>query len=362
MSRPAVVFGGPSPEHDVSILTGLQFALALSKAGREPHAFYWSKSGTWHEVDPSLEAADFIDGAPKKARELQLLVGTGFVAKKKPLPISAIANCCHGGPGENGTLQGVFDLCGYRYTGPSALSAAVGMDKFVFGAMVEAVGLPSLQRIAATGAIEETPSFDAPYIVKPRFGGSSIGIEVVEDVETANVVISTSVHMRDGAVIEPYIQASADLSIAIRTYPELQLSAIERPTRGRTTTGHFDYEEKYMSGRGLADAERELPASLSPAAEETVRRCARAVAEALPVRSIQRLDFIERGDEVWVNEVNTIPGAIAGYLWVDPPIAYEQLAVDMIDEAVASRVQGYSTAGATGSLLRSSGSISSKLG
>lgn len=364
MSNPAVVFGGPSPEHDVSILTGLQFALALAKSGRDPHAIYWSKSGTWHLVSVDSEAADFVDGPPKKARDLSFDVSPsgGFVLKKRSLEISVVANCCHGGPGEDGTLQGLFDICGFRYTGPNAASAAIGMDKFAFGAIVEASGLSSLPRVAALGDVAGELPFDAPYIVKPRFGGSSIGIEIVEDLETAKVILRSSVHMREGAVIEPYIADSSDLSIAIRTWPEVALSAIERPIRGGSSSGLFDYSEKYLSGRGLAGAERELPASLSPESEAQVRRAAEVVARVLPVRSMHRLDFIERTGEIWVNEINTIPGAMAGYLWVDPPVSYEQLVTDMIDEADSWQPKGFSTAGSDGTLLRSSGSIAGKLG
>ncbi|RIK07018.1 MAG: hypothetical protein DCC49_10870 [Acidobacteria bacterium] len=223
-------------------------------------------------------------------------------------------------------------------------------------------GLPSLPRVAVLGELDSELPFDSPYIVKPRFGGSSIGIEIVEDRETAEVIVRTSVHMREGAVIEPYIAESSDLSIAIKTWPSVALSAIERPTRGGSSSGLFDYSEKYLSGRGLAGAERELPASLSADTEAEVRRAAEVVAKVLPVRSMHRLDFIERSGEVWVNEINTIPGAMAGYLWVDPHVSYEEIINGMIDEADSWQPKGFSTAGSDGTLLRSSGSIAGKLG
>lgn len=363
MSKPAVVFGGPSPEHDVSILTGLQFALALEKAGLDPYAIYWSKGGAWHLVSPEFEASDFVDGVPKKAKDLDLVLSSsgGFRWKKRRLDISVIANCCHGGPGEDGTLQGVLDLCGYRYTGPTAASAAIGMDKFAFGALVAASGLRTLPRVSARGGISVEPPFDAPYIVKPRYGGSSIGIEIVEDLETAEVIVRTSVHMRDGAVIEPYLAESTDLSVAIRTWPRLELSAIERPIREGSRTGLFDYAEKYLSGRGLEGAERELPARLEADLEAEVRRSAETIAEVLPVRSMHRLDFIEQSGELWVNEINTIPGAMAGYLWIDPEIPYQTLALEILEEAESCQARGFLTTGADGALLRSSGSIAGKL-
>ncbi|MGH9205185.1 MAG: hypothetical protein ACRD1G_01270, partial [Acidimicrobiales bacterium] len=191
MTDIAVVFGGPSPEHDVSVLTGLQAARTLlSSPAYRTRALYWSKLGRFHEVDPGSEGEDFLDGVPRGAKPLELIVGpgAGFVGRgrfggKRPPLREVLVNCCHGGPGEDGTLQSALDLAGVPYTGPDAAGAFVGMDKLAFGALVASAGLPTLPR----ALIEEEgyPGFDGPYIVKPRFGGSSIGIEVVEDLETA---------------------------------------------------------------------------------------------------------------------------------------------------------------------------------
>src|SRR5579859_1343868 len=156
VSRPAVIFGGPSPEHDVSILTGLPAARALALAGHEVDAIYWSKTAEFFAVDPGVEFGDFADGVPKRARPLRLVAapGGGFVAgkggllgKERPLDISGVVNCCHGGPGEDGTLQAALDLAGVPYTGPTVAGAALGMDKLAFGAAAAASGLTSLPRV-----------------------------------------------------------------------------------------------------------------------------------------------------------------------------------------------------------------------
>src|SRR5437764_714850 len=112
--QPGVIFGGPSPEHDISVLLGLPAVRALDGAT----AIYWSKTGEWFEVDAGLEGADFVDGTPAKSRPLRLVGGVGFVGKRdKALPIDVVVNCCHGGPGEDGSLQGALDLAGLPYTG-----------------------------------------------------------------------------------------------------------------------------------------------------------------------------------------------------------------------------------------------------
>ena len=368
MSQPAVIFGGPSPEHDVSILTGLQAARALAAGGTPPVAVYWSKGGDWFQVDPSLEAEAFLDGVPKGASPLRFVAaaGGGFVAgkgglmgKEKPLDIDAALNCCHGGPGEDGTLQGALDLAGIRYTGPSLAGAAIGMDKLAFGNVVIAAGLPSLPRAPLT---DEPPDFGGPYIVKPRFGGSSIGIAVVSDHASAVALLRSSVHLRQGAVLEPHRPESVDVNVAVRTHPELQLSAIEKPLRASEGSEILGYADKYVGGEGMVSAPRELPASLPDGIAEQVRSHARKVAELAGVRGVARIDFLLDGGKVFVNEINTIPGSLSKYLWIDPPLPFERLLGDLLAEAAARPTAHYTSAGADGLALRSAGSIASKLG
>jgi D-alanine-D-alanine ligase len=360
----AVVFGGPSPEHDVSVLTGLRAARTLAEAGGGPLAIYWGKAGDWFSVDPMLEAGDFIEGPPRRAQELSLTVGPGggFIAKRRRVEIDVVLNCCHGGPGEDGTLQSAFDLCGIRATGPSAAGSALGMDKYAFGAAVASAGLRTLPRVLLTG-VGAAPAinFPPPYIVKPRFGGSSIGIEVTATLDDAVALVRASPHMREGAVVEPYLEDGRDVNIAIRTHPELQLSAIEAPVRA-SPRGILSYSEKYLrSGDGLEGLPRELPARLPDGVANEIRSSAARVAEVVGVRSVARLDFLVRGTEAWVNEINTIPGSLASYLWIDPKISFEHQLLDMIAETQTEPPRTFTTAGSDGTLLRSAESIAAKL-
>lgn len=358
LSGAAVVFGGPSPEHDISILTGLQLARLLAGAGREPEVVYWSKTGHWFRVSPDNEASDFADGPPRKAQELSFAAGPGegWYAKRRPLGIDRALLCCHGAPGEDGSLQGALDLAGIRYSGPDAAHSALCMDKLAFGAVMAAAGLPTLPRCPA--APGDPPGFPPPFIVKPRFGGSSIGIEIVDDYPTALALADSSPHMSRGAVIEPYLEGSRDLNVAVRTYPELQLSAIEAPQSG----AFYGYEEKYLSGGGIEGSERELPARLPPQTEDAIRTLATEAAGLAGIRSMARLDFLERDGEVWLNEANTIPGSLSLYLWVDPPLDRSRLACDLWDELEAMTPRRFSTAGADGKALRDAASIARKLG
>lgn len=373
MPEVAVIFGGPSPEHDVSVLTGLQAARGLADGRGASHAtvraLYWSKTGDWFEVDPGLEAEAFLEGVPRGATGLQLVAagGGGFsepggrLGRSRPLDLDVALVCCHGGPGEDGTLQAALDMAGIRYSGPTVAGAALGMDKLAFGSVVAEADLPTLPRVLlAPGA--EPPDFDGPYIVKPRFGGSSIGIDVVEDFTTAQARLTANPHLRLGAVLEPYRPDLSDLQIGVRTWPSLQLSAVERPLRSSASEDILDYRDKYVAGEGMAGADRELPADIASDLEKSLRHAAERIAVLAGVRGVARIDYLSDGATYVVNEINTIPGSLARYLWVAPVLPFATLLGDLLDEARHRPTHAYSAAGADGTVLRSAGSIAGKLG
>ncbi len=364
----AVVFGGPSPEHDVSVLTGLQAARAL-----DARCLYWTKTGEWYEVDPRLEASAFVEGVPRGATQVQLLFGSGFTSnarsfgRPRPLGVEVAVVCCHGGPGEDGTLQAALDLAGVPYTGPTVAGAALGMDKLAFRDVVAAAGLPTLPRAHLDRTTSDV-GFGPPYIVKPRFGGSSIGIVAnVADLQTAVALVDANHHLRAGAVIEPYRADLFDLQVAVRSWPELVLSAIERPLRTPRAGGAagepdiLGYADKYVGGEGMASAPRELPAAIDSRLEQTLRDAASSVARLCSVRGVTRVDFLSDGRELYVNEVNTIPGSLARYLWIDPAVPFRTLLSDMVAEALARPSHHYTVEGADGTVLKGAASIAAKL-
>ncbi len=370
MSKVAVIFGGPSPEHDVSILTGLQAVRELARASHEVAALYWSKAGDWYRVEPTLEGSDFVQGLPRNAEPLQFVSGTGggfgvakkgLLGKATNIDIDVAVVCCHGGPGEDGSLQGALDLAGIPYTGPAATAAALGMDKLAFGGVVEAAGIKVLSRVQLTEYTEDV-GFPPPYIVKPRFGGSSIGIEIVDSLATAKALLKSSPHLKAGAVVESYRPDSFDLNVAVRLFPTPQCSAIERPVRSVGSSGQIlGYADKYVGGEGMVSAPRELPADIKPEMRDYIVDTALNVARLCDVRGVQRIDFLADGDELYVNEINTIPGSLSKHLWVEPSIAFLTLLEDMVKEATARTSRFWTSAGADGSALRSAGTIAGKL-
>jgi len=366
----AVVFGGPSPEHEISILTGLQAERVLTDAGHSIAPIYVAPTGAWFLVPSGTEAKDYLEGAPAKSTPLEVKVGDspGLFQKKglgsKPLDISAALLCFHGGLGEGGGAAALFELLEIPATGSSLYAGAVGMDKLAFAGLMINAGIPSLPR-QHLSADSET-GFPGPYIVKPRFGGSSIGIEIVDDIATARALMASSPHLKNGAVIEPYRQGIVDLNISFRTYPELELTDLEKPLRGDESSGMYSYQEKYLSGSGggagLTHAPREFPAQVPATVNEQAQSLSRKVAEVTRLSGIVRVDLLwdPADDTVYVNEVNTIPGAMSLYLW-SPKRPPAEVLSDALTESIQRRIRWPQAGFSQGVALKAAGGIAGKL-
>ncbi len=362
-----VLFGGPGPEHDVSVLTGLQAERCLNDNGVRAIGIYWSKDGDFYDVGTGLEATSFRDGIPARCEHFVVRLGKerGFYHNRKlgrpaAVAFKAVIICCHGAPGECGRLQGLLDLIGVPYTGPGQPAAALGMDKLAFAAVAEQAGVSAIPRLDLAAADE--PALEAlgtPLIVKPRYGGSSLGVELVDDLESARALARSGALYASGALVEPFLKGWYDINIAIRTWPERRLSPIERPIRRSGPL--LSYEDKYVPNEGMAGAARELPAALAPDVAATVVTQASVIAKAAAVRGVARLDFMTDGANVLVNEINTIPGSLARYLWIAPEIPFITQLTDLVDEAVARPAYQPVFTGADGRLLRSAASVAAKL-
>jgi D-alanine-D-alanine ligase len=363
----AVLFGGPSPEHEISILTGLQSERVLTASGEKVTPIYWSPSGEWFLVPSGTEAKDYLTGVPKGSKPIDVRLSgePGLYVKRKALAVDAVLLCLHGGVGEGGGAAALFSLLGIPATGSSLFAGAVGMDKLAFGGLMLASGVPSLQREALSQTV--APTFPGPYIVKPRFGGSSIGIEIVEDADAARAIAKASAHLRAGAVVEPYRPELVDLNIGFRTWPQLATTAVEKPLRGDSGNGLYSYAEKYLSGgegseAGLSSAPREFPAVLADGIAEKADGMARRVAEVTGLTGVVRVDLLldETTGDLFVNEVNSIPGAMSLYLWA-PTAPASAVLKDALVEARDNRFTLPASGFGSGAALRAAGGIAGKL-
>ena len=375
-----VIFGGPSPEHDVSILTGLQAARALVLAGHQVssvEAIYWTKGERFVAVDPTLEAEAFVDGAPKGARELRFLAqpGGGFFVvkpgvlgggKERRLELNALINCCHGARGRTAHFSRRSTWLGSPIRALLRQELRCAWTSWRSGRSQRP---PACRRFRASWSwpVSRLPRGTAPraYIIKPRFGGSSIGIEVIDKwADVLRYVELGGPHTQRGVIAEPYHSGAFDVNVAVRAYPALTFSLFERPLRAVGSSPILSYSDKYLGGEGMVSAPRELPAQLDAGLEKELQDAAWRIASVAGARGIWRIDFLVEGAATWwVNEVNTVPGSFAKYLWVGAAtVEFPALLADMVAEARDRPSVQWSSMGADGSALRSAASIANKLG
>ncbi len=309
----AVIYGGPSPEHDISILTGLQAAKILSSK-YEVLNIYWSRDNRWFLVDNDLESKDFIENKNIFKKEITIKYDSnpGFYIKKKKIEIDLIVNSCHGGPGEDGTLQSLLALLEIDFTGPSLTTSQLCMDKYAFFALMNSNNIPVLEKHLVSEKV--LPKFEGPYI----------------------------------------------LLVAVRSFPQIDYSDIEKPIRSNNFE-LFSYTDKYLENGGLEGSKRELPANISKEIKDEINRILDLFMSIVDIRGIARVDFLLKDQELYINEVNTIPGSHALYLWESKGFSKFELMNDMISEARNS-LSSWSTEGSDGTALKSAKDIKSKLG
>ena len=365
MTKIAVIFGGPSPEHEISVLTGLQAGRILFDAGKDVICIYWTKQGNWIQVDPKLEAQEFLKTDIPNSTRLELVIPEGFIERKKlkskKVEIDVVLNCSHGGPGEEGVLSAMLQICGIRVTGPRHDASAIFMDKLATSSVGEAIGVKGIETIELNEYDREIP-FDSPWIVKPRFGGSSVGVETgVEDFATAKAIFNKGTN-RAGMVIQPYLQGWIDLTISVRTFPNIEVTPISRPINEDGKI--YDYKTKYLQGGGGMDfAPCELPAQIPKGITDRIEQATIKLAKGYPITGIPRLDFFWDGkDDIRLIEINPIPGAFGLYLWKAKGYDRIEILLDLISEAEKQPAKPHQWFNSEdGSALRVAGTISGKL-
>ena len=363
-----VVFGGPSPEHDISILTGLQAARALHDDGAEVACLYWAKTGDWLRVPVTAEAADFLGPDIAGASPVSFSVPEGFAERRRrrsdPMALRVVLNCCHGGPGEDGSLAAMMMMAGIRITGPRPAAAALAMDKLATSAVAESLGIPTIETVlwSAESRPGESELPTPPWIVKPRWGGSSIDVEAgVEDLTTVEALASRGVG-RAGMLIQPYLADWVDLNVAVRSHPQRQCSAVEKPLAGDAAI--LGYDQKYLAGAGGMEAAiRELPANIPDTVRAAVVDYSLKLTAAMDLTGAPRVDFLwDQNAEFVMCEVNPIPGAWGNFLWRECGVSRAQLYRDLLAEAEAAPVRLHQwMASSDGRALSMSDTIAAKL-
>ncbi|OLE33191.1 MAG: D-alanine--D-alanine ligase [Alphaproteobacteria bacterium 13_1_20CM_3_64_12] len=373
-TRVAVFLGGRSPEHDVSVITGLQALKAIDQDRFVAFPVYVTPRGEWLVGESLSERRSYLPDARTRGElaEVTLSLGepgrgvlvpkrSGLFSRRPPFEFDAAVLAFHGLGGEDGQFQGLFETANLPYTGMRTLASAVFMDKAATKRLLRGLDIPLLPYAVVSRMAGGLPSEDAlrrlldgiglPCIVKPVHLGSSIGVGKADTVEEVRALLPTIFRLDNQALLEPFVPNLVEYNLAVtRVGGAVRTSAIECPKRAEEL---LDFRQKYLSGgsdkggikgetgdsQGMLSLTREINPALPAELEANLRRWAVATFEAVDGTGAPRIDFYCNATtgEVWLNEVNPCPGSFGYFLWeaADPPVRFTALLSLLIDEARA---------------------------
>lgn len=326
MQTAAVFFGGRSNEREISVITGI-YAVNLLRGAFEVLPVYLDEQNEMFLVRSAREVADFVD--PPKGRKDQKgflpvrLTRGGLCEKKrqkKQYPIDCALNCCHGGLGEGGGLSALLQWHEIVSASPAAAESALFLDKTLSKIFLRGMEIPVVDDLivrenewrqdpaAQIGRICSHLGF--PVIVKPSKLGSSIGISVAENEDALRSALSLCFSLDGAALVEKYLPSKRDLNCAaFRRGGEVVLSEVEEVFSAAPI---LSFEEKYESTGGRTSRQ---PAEIPEETAERIKEILRQILDAFDMNGIVRADFLLCGDELYFNELNTVPGTLATYLF-----------------------------------------------
>ncbi|MCB0338649.1 MAG: D-alanine--D-alanine ligase [Bdellovibrionales bacterium] len=363
MLRVAIFFGGVSVEHEVSTISGLQTLHAADKSKYQMIPVYIAKDGKWYSGDrlkdisnykdlPALlSSCDEVYLSPIRGTSELRYVKSGLLGRRGSIEIDVCFPVLHGTYGEDGCLQGLFELANIPYVGCNVVSSAVGMDKVVMKEVFRSIGLPVVEstwfhaseyaddKAAIHRSIEEHVGL--PCIVKPAVLGSSVGIKVAHTKDELEQAIEFSLQFCTKLLIERYVSNMFEVNCSVLGSDRYQkTSVLERPL----TSGEIlDFKDKYEregSGAkgGLQAMVREIPAKIPDALTAEISSMAKKAYRQLDCSGVCRLDFIVEKDsgKAYINELNNIPGSLSFYLWEKTDLPYDRLVDELIEIALAN--------------------------
>ncbi len=373
-TRVAVFLGGRSPEHDVSVITGLQALKAIDQERFVAFPVYVDPRGAWFVGEALAERRNYLPDLriAGELTEVSLSLGeagrgvlvpkrSGFFSRRATTEFDVALLAFHGLGGEDGQMQGLFETANLPYTGMRTLASAVFMDKAATKRLLRGLDIPLLPYAVVPRAAGGLPSVESltallsgiafPWIVKPAHLGSSIGVGKADNFDEVRALLPMIFGLDTQALIEPFVANLVEYNLAVmRIGGVVRTSAIERPKRAEEL---LDFRQKYLSGgngkagtkgdagnsQGMLSLTRDINPELPAALEADLRRWATLAFDAVDGYGAPRVDFYcnERTGETWLNEVNPCPGSFGYFLWeaAEPPIGFTALLSLLIDEALA---------------------------
>jgi D-alanine-D-alanine ligase len=335
-----VIFGGRSVEHDVSVVTGHQIMDAFDAERYEVVPIYIDREGGWHTGEALRDIKRFqeeiaaLKGVQPallspNVRHHGLIVNptpSGVFAKSQIKRLDAVFPALHGSHGEDGTLQGSLEMADIPYVGCGVMASAIANDKLMTKQVLRQAGIPVVDAIGFTRAewldhpdeliARITEKFPYPVYVKPVTLGSSIGIGRAQDEKLLRALIDVAANFDRRVLVEGAVTECVEINCSVMGDDrEIEASVLEQPiSAGDSLT----YEDKYLrGGEGMKSAERIIPAPISVELTRQIQEMTVNAFRAIDGRGIARIDYLVRPDsgEIFLNEINTMPGSLAFYLW-----------------------------------------------
>lgn len=359
--RVALVFGGESPEHGVSCLTAASVLAAIDQDRYEVIGIGITSSGRWTQVGLDEIAAYRIvdrqvptvpEDAPdmvwmRTANGCQVATRDGDTLRDVR-DIDVAFALLHGPYGEDGTIQGMFEMLGVRYVGSGVAASAIGMDKHQMKVLFTSAGLPVWPYVAfdairwrdeRDAILGEIAGLCYPLYVKPARGGSSLGISRIEDAAGLPAAIEEAQRFDRKVIVEQGFTDAREVECAVLGDPGADggcRASLTGEIRVQTDDRFYDFEAKYLAD---AQAELDVPAVIDAETAARVQELAVRAFRAIGAEGLARVDtFVTPAGEVWINEINTMPGftKISMYpaLWQASGLSYSALASKLIDLAL----------------------------
>ena len=358
----AVFYGCRSVEHEVSIISAVQAMHAIDRDKYDVTPVYVTKSGEMYTGDKLFTIEEYrnlpellknckkVNFYRENGKVLMKAQDGGIFSKSKPVSIDVAFPIVHGTNCEDGTIQGFFEFLDLPYVGCDIISSAVGMDKAVFKDVLKNAGLPVLDCICMRAreymSDKENKAklilekIGLPLIVKPVNLGSSVGISKVNTEAELDEALTLAFSFADRILVEHAVTAIREINCSVLGDADnCEASVCEEPFMNDEI---LSYEDKYLSNsknggqsKGMASLGRKFPADLSEEQSEEIRSLACKIFKALGACGVVRIDFIIDKDTntVYANEINTIPGSLAFYLWDATGVPYKELINRLIDLA-----------------------------
>ncbi len=350
-TRIGVFFGGRSTEHEISVISASQAMHAINREKYDVTPIYITKQGRWFTGEALFDVANYRDTKTllEKCDEVYMRPVYGdyrLYKVKKPMfgtdvlcNLDVVIPVLHGSNGEDGTFEGILDSIGIPYAGCDVLASANGMDKITMKMILQASGIPVVDYIWFTdkqwarqkdvmiAEIEEKIGY--PVIVKPANLGSSVGIGRAVDREQLVEKVDDARHYSARIIVEHMVEHLQEINCSVLgDCDDYETSVLEEPIKSGEI---LSYQDKYMGGskgsKGMQASQKRIPADLTAAETDRIRFLAGETFRVLSCHGVSRVDMIVDRDNrnIYVNEINTIPGSLSFYLWEATGLSFDRL-------------------------------------